>query len=340
MKIAKFIISIGLIISTVAGISSKGSADTYMDKLTYGQILNVKKQPIGKNVTEQNAKLIKDFYAAFLSGDAEKATSYITNDFIMHVPGKGLNAGDYWYADGLKQFMSNIMSYNGGKFEMQVPNIAFGKDVAFTREIVKFNRKYDPNRIFEQQFIMQYRIKNGKISEAWTIPFDLYTYDEYWTPPATARKNGELSRIKPGLINTVGAYSKKNEQMIMDFYQKFWNGNMDGMKALTHKDFEWYVPGKSELAGLYKGWDGYLQFRDKLVNLAGDKYKLELATIAASDKEAYVEEYIRMNRKWDPVPRVVPAVILHFIFKDGKIIRVNDIPMNLYEYEEFFKAPQ
>ncbi|GGB69461.1 nuclear transport factor 2 family protein [Fictibacillus barbaricus] len=296
-------------------------------------------------VTQQNAKLIQDFYAAFLRGDIEAATKFISSDFIMHVPGNGVNAGEYWGVEGFKQFTSNIMAYNGGKFSMEVPQLAVSEDVAFTREIVKFNRKHDPERMFEQHFMMKYNIKNGKVSEAWTIPQDLYTYDEYWTPPVKESKvalkalNSEKTSVYQGNPSTKGAYSKKNEQLIQSFYNKFWAGDLEGMKKMIHKDFEFFIPGKSDMAGTYKGWDGFMQFRNKLMEKAGTKYKLEIESMAASSKEVFVQEYIRMDRKWDSEAKVVPSVILHFEIKDGKIRKVNDIPLDLYEYEKFFTAP-
>jgi ketosteroid isomerase-like protein len=298
-------------------------------------------------VATQNAKMIQEFYSAFIRGDIQAASKFITNDFIMHVPGKGQNAGEYWGVEGFKQFVSNILAYNGGKFSMEVPQLAVGEDTAFTREIVKFNRKHDPERMFEQRFMMKYSIKNGKISEAWTIPEDLYSYDEYWTPPGKSaspsvqvKKNVDQSEEAPqGISSTKGTYSKQKAQLVQDFYNKFWNGDMEGMKAMLHKDFEFYVPGKSGLADTYKGWEGYLKFRSKLMELAGTKYKLEIESMAASDNEAFVQEYIRMDRKWDSTPQVVPPVILHFVFKDGKVARINDIPVDLYAYETFFTPP-
>jgi len=342
----KAILSLALAGSMLVGIGGQVSAQTSKSNAVKHKVENVQLMTESK-VTKQNAKLIQAFYGAFLSGDIEQVSKYITDDFIMHVPGKGLNAGEYWGVDGLKKFVSNIMSYNGGQFNMQVPQLAVGEDVAFTREIVKFNRKYDPNKMFEQRFMMKYSFKNGKVSEAWTIPEDLYSYDDYWTPP-TLNSQGTTKPVvqtkktneKQGNPSTKGAYSKKNEELIRGFYNKFWNGDVEGMKKLIHKDFEFYVPGKSYLAGTYKGWDGFMQFRGKLMELAGTKYKLEIGTMAASSTEVFVQEYIRMDRKWDSTPRVVPPVILHFVIKDGKVVKINDIPMDLYEYEKFFTAPK
>jgi hypothetical protein len=38
-------------------------------------------------------------------------------------------------------------------------------------------------------FVMHYKIRNGLVSEAWTIPEDLYMYDEYWSGPSQGTKD-------------------------------------------------------------------------------------------------------------------------------------------------------
>jgi hypothetical protein len=93
-----------------------------------------------RNHEADNARLLQRFYAAFMAADAEATTALVTPDFVMHVPGKGLNAGEYWGRDGLRQFMANIKQYNGGVFSMKVDALATGAGTAFTHEIVVINR--------------------------------------------------------------------------------------------------------------------------------------------------------------------------------------------------------
>ena len=73
-------------------------------------------------------------------------------------------------------------------------------------------------------------------------------------------------------------------------------------------------------------------------NFAGDKYKLEIDSIAASENEVFVKEYIRMNRSWDPEVQT-SYVILNFIMKDGMIIQINDVPVDSIPYDAFFTKP-
>jgi len=280
----------------------------------------------------------------------DSVTKLISNDFIMHVPGKGLNAGEYWGAEGLEKFASNIFAYNGGVFSMKVPTLAVSGDTAFTQEVIQLNRKQDPKHIFELHFTMQYSIKNGKVSEAWTIPDDLYAYDDYWTPPvtdsvaptntaATIDGKSDNQNNQPLGPSTKGAVSKENENLIKDLYNDFWAGNLEGVKAKFADNLELTVAGKNPIAGTYQGWDGFIQFRTNLMNLGADKYKLEINTMAAGKHDVFVKEYIRMNRKWDATPQVVPSVIMHFHIENEKITKIRDIAVDQQAYDEFFTPP-
>jgi ketosteroid isomerase-like protein len=357
MKTLKTITKKGMILSLVLATGLAGSAVASAQNSTSNpeaqaviadSTLNFSKVELNgpRQLSKQNAKLIQDFYGAFLRGDMEAVTKYISGDFIMHVPGKGLNAGEYWGADGLKKFASNIFAYNGGTFNMKVPTLAVSGDTAFTQEIIQLNRKQDPKRMFELRFTMQYSIKNGKVSEAWTIPDDLYAYDDYWTPPVTGaansttltptKDNGSLNQPGP---STKGAVSKENYDLVKDLYNDFWEGNLEGVKAKFADNLELTVAGKNPIAGTYHGWEGFIKFRTNLMNLGADKYKLEINTMAAGRNDVFVKEYIRMNRKWDPTPQVVPAVIMHFHIENGKITKIRDIAVDQLAYDVFFSPP-
>lgn len=287
-----------------------------------------------------NKKLITDFYAAFARGNAEEILQYVTDDFIMHVPGKGLNAGEYWGKDGFKKFLGNISSYGGGKFSVSVPAVAVNDNVIYTREEITMNRKDDPSKIWTLRFIMEYKVKDDHISEAWTIPMDPDVYDAFWTPGAAFKAPAVIEHSVVE-INTDQSEEKivENYDIVKQFYHFFWNNDLNSMSKLAAPNFIFTVPGNSFLAGTYRNWTGYEDFRSRLIsNVAGDKYKLEWDSIAVSEKEVFVKEYIRMNRSWDSQVQT-SYVILHFIIKDGKITQVNDVPVDSIAYDNFFTKP-
>lgn len=287
--------------------------------------------------------LMREFYVAFTSGDCETAAKLIREDFVLHVPGTGANAGEYWGRNGFRQFMANILAYNGGVFEMAVPVISINEEDVFTREIVTLNRHADPAKMWTLRFAMHYKWKAGGLSEAWVVPEDLRLYDEYWTLPIAAPTLASGASVlttagAPTRIELHGASSPENLAALRRFYELFFRGEMADLESLIAKDVLVNITGRGDLSGIYRGWDGYLQFRHKLVAMIGSRYKLEIDAIAASERDGWVKEYIRMDRVWDStVTR--SHVLMHFDLDGGKIVALDDFPLDQYAWERTFSYP-
>ncbi|MFE5940672.1 nuclear transport factor 2 family protein [Streptomyces sp. NPDC056470] len=299
--------------------------------------------------SQDNAKLLRDFYSAFTRGDVEAAKKFVTADFLMHVPGKGTNAGEYWGPDGLAAFMKNIQAWNGGAFAMQVPHVAVSGEHGFTREVVDINRKHDPDRMWQLRFTMNYTFKAGKVSEAWTMPEDQRLYDAYWTAPQDAAaakpaavKGSPAASPEPAPSHPFDvrkATNAKNLAFGREFYKKFWEGDLEGIRAFIDKDIVITIPGRSDISGTFKGFDGFLEFRDKVMATVGDRYKLDVAAMAADDKGVFAKEFIRMNHPWNDQVRPV-TVSLYYTVQDGKIVKMEDFPGDTYAWEAFFTKPR
>jgi hypothetical protein len=80
-----------LIFHSITNIAVVGG-DNFMQKINYS--------------TEMNTSVIQSLYGTFASGNIEGAAALLTSDFIMHVPGRGRNAGEYWGREGFKTFAS------------------------------------------------------------------------------------------------------------------------------------------------------------------------------------------------------------------------------------------
>src|SRR5687767_7084735 len=112
-------------------------------------------------------------------------------------------------------------------------------------------------------------------------------------------------------------------------------GDIDGFKPVMGDDFVFYLTGNNALAGTYRGYDGYLDFRKKLVEVSGDKYQLEIAAFAASDTDVFVWEHLYQNTIYQQTPGDM-HVIMHFIIEDGMITRANDFPLDAEAYAKFY----
>jgi ketosteroid isomerase-like protein len=296
---------------------------------------------ISAGISLQNAATISDLYEAFVDGDIEGAARFVSPDFVMHVPGTGRNAGEYWGVNGFRQFMSNIARHNGGVFDMEVPVFSVSGEHAFTREVIQINRAYDPDRIWTLRISNWMKMRAGRLSELWVIPEAQHEYDDYWTPPGDATPQSRIAvrhRAKAKLLHSDRATSPANHHLLASMYDAFWRGDAAAMRATIADNVVVNVVGHSGMSGVYDGWAGYMTFRERLIAMMGDKYKLDVIGMAASSTDAWAVEHIRMNRRWDPTVQEI-RVLMHFRMEGGLIVHMDDFPLDTHQWESFYTPP-
>jgi ketosteroid isomerase-like protein len=196
---------------------------------------------------------------------------------------------------------------------------------------------------------MNYAFKAGKISEAWTMPEDQRLYDAYWTAPkgdattgpaASGKSPAAPKPAKPSRpFDVRKATNAKNLAFGKEFYKTFWEGDLEGIRTFIDDDIVITIPGRSDISGTYKGFDGFLKFRDKVTATVGDRYKLDVAAMAADDEGVFAKEFIRMNHPWNDEVRPV-TVSLYYTVRNGKIVKMEDFPEDTYAWEDFFTKPR
>jgi ketosteroid isomerase-like protein len=75
-----------------------------------------------------------------------------------------------------------------------------------------------------------------------------------------------------------------NEELLRQGYEAFGKGDMDTIRSLFADDIVWHAPGRSPLAGDYKGIGEVLAFFGKTVELSGGTFRLELHDVLADDE--------------------------------------------------------
>jgi ketosteroid isomerase-like protein len=292
--------------------------------------------------SRSNAAMLSSLYDAFATGDLETARQFVSPDFVLHVPGTGRNAGEYWGPDGFLTFLSNVATHNGGLFDLQVPAFAVNGEHGFSREVVRINRAHDPERLWTLRISNWFVVRNGKLSELWVIPEDQRMYDEYWgRGPDVPRRGATIpQRIasRGQLVDASRATCPENVELLSAMYAHVWNNDWDAMRRLIADGVIVNIVGRSAISGVYHGWNGYKTFRQKLMGLAGPKYKLNVTALAASPRDVFVVEHLRMNRQWDAAVQTI-YVLMHFEVEDGRITRMDDFPIDTYAWERFYTPP-
>lgn len=292
-------------------------------------------------MSQHNAATIGDLYEAFVSGDIEGAARFVSPDVVMHVPGTGRNAGEYWGVNGFRQFMSNIARHNGGVFDTEVPVFSVSGEHAFTREVIQINRAYDPDRIWTLRISNWLKMRAGRLSELWVVPEAQREYDDYWTPPGDTTAERPVSarhRAKATLLQSDRATSPANYQLLASMYDAFWRGDAAAMREAIADKVVVNIVGNSAMSGVYEGWAGYTTFRERLIAMVGNKYKLDVIGMAASSTDAWAVEHIRMNRRWDHTVQEI-RVLMHFRLEGGQIVHMDDFPLDTHKWERFYTPP-
>jgi uncharacterized protein len=124
-----------------------------------------------------NVELMKKVYAAFGTGDVETAGTYWTPDAVHHYPGRNPLSGEHKGLEASIAFANKIWELTEGKMRMDVLEIGASDNHAFALLDTRYERK---GRVLQMPFVNIAKIEDGKISEFWTYPDDVYATDEFW----------------------------------------------------------------------------------------------------------------------------------------------------------------
>jgi len=124
-----------------------------------------------------------------------------------------------------------------------------------------------------------------------------------------------------------------NVENIRKRYDAFNNGDLAAVGDLLADDVVWHVPGRSPIAGDYRGREATLTYLGRRAELTGGSYQAELH-IAVGDNEHVITvdhtSAARADRAYGENEIVV------FRFRDRRIVEVWQAPMNPYAHDAFF----
>jgi len=121
--------------------------------------------------------------------------------------------------------------------------------------------------------------------------------------------------------------------LIRRAYQDFESGELDLLRVVMGEDVVWHEPGRSRLAGDYKGPEAVLDFLGQLKALSGGTFKIEILDVLSEPERAVVlqrESATRAGKALD----VIAAV--DFEIHNGKITEVTVYQAETYEFDEFW----
>ena len=124
-----------------------------------------------------------------------------------------------------------------------------------------------------------------------------------------------------------------NEALVRRGYEAFATGDMATLNELFADDIVWHVPGRSQLAGDFRGKEEVFGNFQKVAELTGGTFKLDIHAVLADDEHAVVLARAMGEREGKTLNDNTVQV---FHIKDGKVTESWLHPSDAYASDEFW----
>ena len=124
-----------------------------------------------------NEALVRRAYQAQADGDIEGYLRLVSEDFVLHIPGKSRIAGDYVGRDELRRHFREIADLSGGTFRTTVHGVLANNDHVVGLLEASATRG---DHVVLLPRVHTWHVRDGKLVELWVHPTDQYAFDAYW----------------------------------------------------------------------------------------------------------------------------------------------------------------
>jgi uncharacterized protein len=124
------------------------------------------------------------------------------------------------------------------------------------------------------------------------------------------------------------------ESVIRRAYQDFESGDLDLLGVVMGPDVVWHEPGRSSLAGDYKGPEAVLGFLGQLKERSGGTFKIEVVDVLSEPERAVVLQRETAQRNGKTLDVVVAV---DFEIHHGRITEVTVYQADSYRFDEFWE---
>jgi len=125
----------------------------------------------------------------------------------------------------------------------------------------------------------------------------------------------------------------QNVDLLNRGYDAFEKGDLDTLRQLFTEDIAFHVPGRSQVAGDYRGQDEVFGFFGRLVELTGGSFKIERHHVLADDSHGSVLSTTTAQR--DGKNLSVKGVDI-FHFQGDRVSEIWTFVDDQYADDEFF----
>jgi len=125
-----------------------------------------------------NEELLQQGFDAFSKGDMEAVAALLTDDVVFHFPGRGPLAGDHRGKDQVLVHLAKQGELTGGTFRLELHDQLANDEHGVALNVARAERG---DRHWEDNAVLVFHFKDGKIAELWLHPGDQYAGDEFFS---------------------------------------------------------------------------------------------------------------------------------------------------------------
>ena len=128
--------------------------------------------------SEENAALVRRGYEAFSSGDMATLTEVIAEDAVWHEEGHGGVSGVNKGRDAIFAHFGEEMSRSGGTYKVTLEDAVGGDGRVIA---LHHDHAERDNKVLDQNVVVIFHVRDGRISEVWEIPDDQAGRGEFFS---------------------------------------------------------------------------------------------------------------------------------------------------------------
>jgi ketosteroid isomerase-like protein len=122
--------------------------------------------------------LVREAFAAFGRGDLDTLRDqFFAEDVRFHFPGRGGLAGDHEGIGQVLEMFGRAFELSGGTLRLEVHDVIANDEHAVALFTARGERA---GRRLEDRTVEVIHIRDGKATEVWLYPADLYASDQFW----------------------------------------------------------------------------------------------------------------------------------------------------------------
>lgn len=124
-----------------------------------------------------------------------------------------------------------------------------------------------------------------------------------------------------------------NEALLRREYEARARGDLRALEEIFHEDIVWHVPGRSAIAGTYRGRVEVMEYTRRRRELAQGTFEITVHDILANDDWALVIATGRAERHGRLHEWRAHGL---YRFKDGQIVECHVLPEDQYAFDEIW----